>query len=754
MKKNVTYFLIIMFAVFSYAGKTKQSKYPYQDASLPVEERVHDLLGRMTADEKIQQLDMYWGKEVANMGGHEAASYSEEKVEKVIGTTGIGSVHDFYPIRAGIGNEIQKYAMEKTRLGIPVLFIEEGLHGYCGFGSTSFPVPLELASAWDTALVRKIGRAIATETRAHGVDMILGPVLGLARDPRWGRVEETYGEDPCLAALNGVAMVKGLQGASLDREDAVIAEPKHFGVHSIPEGGSNTSPVNIGEREARSSFLYVFERAVRDGGAMGIMAAYHEIDGIPCVDNKWLLTDLLRKEWGFKGFVLSDLGAIRMTLDDHRVATDTSDALAQTFKAGLNMQFYDFDHEGFKKAMLKAIDTKILLENDLNKAVEDVLRVKFLLGLFDHPYVDTTLISRVFHPEEHQDLALKAAQEGICLLKNENGILPIKKDVKSIAVVGPLATSTYMGDYTNDEAKGISILEGLKQRAGNTMRISYAPGYAPDSASLSATYLKEAIDLVKRSDIAIVVLGEDAKIDGEGHDRAHLGLDDLQLSLIRTLHETGKPIAVVLFNGRPLTINWVAENVSSIVETWYSGEKGGLAIADVLLGNVNPSGKLPITFPRSVGQIPFYYDHKPTSRHAYVDEADTPLFPFGLGLSYTTFKYSDLQISPSTIPVNGTAKITVNITNTGKVEGTEVAQLYVRDEVSSVTTPIIALKGFSRITLKPGETGEVTFEVGPEQLSLWNREMKRVVEPGEFKIMVGNSSADIRQQGSLMVSQN
>jgi len=395
MKKNITYFLIIMFTVFSYAGKTKQSKYPYMDSKLPVEKRVHDLLSRMTVDEKIQQLDMYWGKEVANMGGHEAASYSEEKVEEMIGTIGIGSVHDFYPIRAEIGNQIQKYAMEKTRLGIPVMFIEEALHGYCGFGSTSFPIPLELSTAWDTALVHKVGRAIATETRAHGVDMILGPVLGLARDPRWGRVEETYGEDPYLDAMNAVAMVKGLQGASLDREDAVIAEPKHFGVHSIPEAGSNTSPVSIGEREARSSFLYVFEKAVRDGGAMGIMAAYHELDGIPCVDNKWLLTDVLRKEWGFKGFVLSDLGAIRMTLNDHKVATDTADALAQTFKAGLNMQFYDFDHKGFHKAMLKAIDKKMLSENDLNKAVRDVLRVKFLLGLFDHPYVDTTLVSKV-----------------------------------------------------------------------------------------------------------------------------------------------------------------------------------------------------------------------------------------------------------------------------------------------------------------------------------------------------------------------
>jgi beta-glucosidase len=752
MTLNYYYNFILSLIFISFLGGNKSDQLPYKNLALPVEKRVNDLLDRMTADEKIRQLDMYWGKEVANMGGHEATSYSEVKVEKVIGTTGIGSVHDFYPIRADIGNKIQKYAMEKTRLGIPVLFIEEGLHGYCGFGSTSFPIPLELAAAWDTALVHKIGRAIATETRAHGVDMILGPVLGLARDPRWGRVEETYGEDPCLAAQNGVAMVKGLQGLSLDHEDAVIAEPKHFALHSIPEAGSNTSPVSIGEREARSTFLYVFEKAIRDGGAMGIMAAYHELDGIPCVDNKWLLTDVLRKEWGFKGFVLSDLGAIRMTLQNHRVAADTGDALTQTFKAGMNMQFYDFDHKGFNRAMLKAIDAKMLSEEDLNKAVRDVLRVKFLLGLFDHPYIDTTLVSKVFHTRERQALALRAAQEGICLLKNEKDVLPIKKDVKSLAVVGPLAASTYMGDYTNGEAKGITILEGLKQRAVKTMHISYTQGYASDSARLSAIYLRKAEDLVKRSDMAIVVLGEDEKVDGEGKDRANLDLDNLQLNLIKKLHQIGKPIAVVLFNGRPLTINWVAENIPSIVESWYSGEKGGLAVADILLGNVNPSGKLPVTFPRYVGQIPFYYDYKPTSRHAYVDEANTPLFPFGLGLSYTTFKYSDLQISPSTIPVSGTTNISILITNTGKVEGTEVAQLYVRDIVGSVTTPIIALKDFSRITLKPGEKGVVTFEVGPEQLSLWNREMKRVVEPGEFKIMVGSSSVDIRQHGSLLVS--
>ena len=753
MKKSSLYFISITLLIFCSFSKEKTLyEYPYKDPAQPVEKRVADLVSRMTLEEKIRQLDMYWGKEVANMKGHDASSYAEEKIKNTIATTGIGSVHDFYPLDPGITNRIQKYALEKTRLGIPVLFIEEGLHGYSGLGSTSFPVPLQLAGAWDTALVHDIGRAIATETRAHGVDMILGPVLCLPRDPRWGRVEETYGEDPYLAAQNGVAMVKGLQGKNVSDDNAVIAEPKHFAIHGIPEAGSNTSPVFMSEREGRSSFLYVFEKAVREGGALAMMAAYSELDGIPCVDNKWLLTDVLRKEWGFKGFVLSDLGAIKMSLENHQVATDISDALAQSLKAGLNMQFYDFGHDDFLKALTKAVQNKALSEEQLNKTVSDVLRVKFLLGLFDHPNTDPSLKAKVFHSQQNQDLALKAAQESICLLKNDGGLLPLNKNVKSVAVIGPLATSTYLGGYSNDEGRGVSILDGLKQRAGNSFNINYEKGYSTDTTENDKGLLQKSIGTVKNADVAVVVLGEDLDIIGEGKDRANLDLDDKQMKLIKALHETGKPIAVVLFNGRPLSINWVAKNIPSIVESWFSGEKGGLAIADVLLGNVNPSGKLPMTFPRSVGQLPFYYDHKPTSRHAYVDEANTPLFPFGLGLSYTSFEYSNLRILPAKIPVNGTADISVQIKNTGPGEGTEVVQLYLRDVIGSVTTPVIALKGFERIALKPGESGVVHFKIGTEHLALWNREMKHVVEPGEFKIMVGSSSEDIRLKDSLWVT--
>ncbi len=728
---------------------------PYKNAALPIDRRVEDLISRMTVDEKIRQLDMYWGKELADMQGHEASSWNPQKTAAMLGNQGAGSVHDLYPLTAGIANDLQHYAMEKTRLGIPILFIEEGLHGYSGLGSTSFPIPLQLSGAWDTTLLYDVGRAIATETRAHGVHMLLAPVLCLPRDPRWGRVEETYGEDTWLDARNGVAMVRGLQGKGVDQPDAVISEPKHFAVHGIPEAGSNTAPVNIGEREARSAFLYVFEKAVREGGALGMMAAYSELDGIPCVDNKWLLTDVLRKEWGFKGFVLSDLGAIKMSYENHHTAASVPDALAQTLKAGLDMQFYDWPHAEFMQAMKTALQKGLLSIVQLNRAVSDVLRVKFLLGLFDHPYTDTTLAGRVFHTTEHQQLALRAAGESICLLKNEGNILPLKSNIHSLALIGPLATSTYLGGYSNGEGKAVSILDGLRQRSAlpgaTPLSIHYEPGYA-DSAAQDPLPL--AIDAVRRADVTVIVLGEEPAIVGEGKDRAHLELSDRQMQLIKAVSATGKPIVVLLNNGRPLCINWVAEHVPAIVETWFSGEQGGLAIADILLGRTNPSGKLPMTFPRSEGQIPFYYDHKPTSLHRYVDEKDTPLFPFGHGLSYTQFQYTGLKLSPARISPGASADVQLTITNTGAVSGTEVAQLYVQDLVSSVTTPQLALKGFGRVSLNPGESRTLHFRLGPDQLALWNRDMKRVVEPGAFKIMAGSSSTDIRLTDSLWVKQN
>lgn len=711
---------------------------PYKNASLPIEQRVTDLLSRMTVDEKIAQLDMYWGKEVAQMRGHEATAFDPQKTAASLGAVGAGSIHDLYPLSAETANSIQRYAMEKTRLGIPVLFIEEGLHGYSGKGSTSFPIPLQLSAAWDTLLLHDIGRTIATETRAHGVDMLLAPVLCLPRDPRWGRVEETYGEDTWLDARNGVAMIEGLQGKGVDKPDAVISEPKHFAVHGIPEAGSNTAPVNVGEREARSSFLYVFEKAVREGGALSMMAAYSELDGIPCVDNHWLLTDVLRKEWGFKGFVLSDLGAIKMSLENHHVVATPAEALARSLNAGLNMQFYDWPHAEFRTAMHKALQQHYLTEAHLDAAVRDILRVKFLTGLFDHPYTDTTLVDKVFHTPEHQRLALKAATEGICLLKNEGNLLPIKPNVHNIALIGPLATSTYLGGYSNGDGKAVSVLEGLRQRAGSRLDIRYDSGYSQDA--------------IRDADLVIVALGEEPAIVGEGKDRAHLELSGQEMDLIKSVVATGKPVVALLSNGRPLCIDWVATHVPAIVETWFSGEQGGLAIADILLGNANPSGRLPMTFPRSEGQIPYYYNHKPTSGHHYVDEKDTPLFPFGHGLSYTQFEYSNLIITPATAnaPVK-TFNVEVTVKNTGAIAGDEITQLYLRHKLSSVTTPDKTLKGFARTSLEPGQSKVLHFSMGPDQLAIWNTEMKRVVEPGPCEIMIGASSTDIRLTANLEV---
>ncbi|MDB5127682.1 glycoside hydrolase family 3 C-terminal domain-containing protein, partial [Mucilaginibacter sp.] len=454
--------------------------------------------------------------------------------------------------------------------------------------------------------------------------------------------------------------------------------------------------------------------------------------------------------WGFKGFVLSDLGAIKMSLNNHQIASDPADAMAQTLTAGLDMQFYDFSHPQFHEAIQGALKSKKLSISDLNRAVSNVLRVKFMLGLFDNPYTDETLLKKVNHTEASREVALKAAQESISLLKNDNSLLPFGANVHSVAVIGPLAASTYLGGYANKAGKGVAIIDALKQRAGDKLDIKYETGYSSDTLKQNEN-LQKAVNTVNGADIAVVVLGEDINEVGEGKDRANLDLNQQQIRLIEAVYKTGKPTVVVLFNGRPLCINWVAKKIPAIVESWFLGDAGGLAIADVLLGKVNPSGKLPMTFPRSVGQVPFYYNHKPTSRHVYIDEDTSALYPFGHGLSYTTFQYSGLNINSKSIPLNGSINVSISIKNTGKVEGTEVVQLYLRDVIASVTTPVKSLKGFKRISLKPGESGTVQFKIDNKELMLWNRQMKQVVEPGEFKVMIGSSSEDIRMSDSFYV---
>ncbi|MCD7971646.1 MAG: glycoside hydrolase family 3 C-terminal domain-containing protein [Candidatus Azobacteroides sp.] len=862
----------------------------YKNSSLPVEERVKDLLSRMTLEEKAAQLDMLAANDILE----DAATLSPERLKYYIDTLCIGAIHDLYPESAKLANEIQKRAVEHTRLGIPLLFIEEALHGYQGKGATTFPVPLATSCTWDTTMVYAIGRTIATETRAHGIHFVLAPNLDLGREIRWGRVEETYGEDTYLASRMGVNIVKGLQGENLSDNNAVIAEPKHFAMHGIPESGSNEGPVLIGERDARNSYLYVFEKAVREGNAKGIMAAYHELDGIPSVANKWLLTDVLRKEWGFDGIVVSDLGAVYRQITNHHTASTDKEAIVNAISAGLDMQFYDFKYEEFQKNIVEAVNEGLLAEKDLDRAVAGVLRLKFELGLFENPYTDVSLLEKVFNTPENKQLASEAARNSIVLLQNEGNVLPVDKNIKKITLVGNLANSTYTGGYSPAGAEAISVYEALRQQYGEKIRIEYinnevsdrfssippsaltaadgkektlsvnfynnadpegrpaysgydanltpywhnlspAPGinsdnfsaswegfltvsisglyefyfrpddygkvflnnqllidcwktHAPQSEATGKMYLEAGkkipfrVDFaeidgnagmtvkwrmadvsssslfsdLKRSlatsDFALVVMGETLEEVGESRDRHNLHPHEVDMDILRTVAASGKPFATVMITGRPLILTEVSRLSPAIVQAFFPGEATGTAITDVLFGDHNPSGKLTLSFPKAHGQLPVYYSKKKSSHRRYVDGNGQPLFPFGHGLSYTRFKYDQMKIAPVNPTVRDNITVTLDIENTGTVDGTEVIQLYINDKVSSVGTPEKELKGFAKVHLKAGEKKTVFMTLTPEHLSLLNKEMKRVVEPGEFDIMVGGSSADIRQTQTILIS--
>jgi beta-glucosidase len=862
----------------------------YKDASKPVEKRVKDLLGRMTVEEKAAQLDMMDAGSILESSN----KLSIEKMDKLMKENTMGSIHDLYPASAALSNEIQKYVREQTRLGIPPILIEEALHGYQGAGSTTFPIPLGNSSTWDTTLMYNIGRVIGIEARAHGVHLVLGPNLDLAREPRWGRVEETFGEDTYLSSRMAVNIIKGLQGNSLKDNSSVIAEPKHFGIHGIPENGSNLSPVSIGEREGRSAHLYVFEKAVKEGHAHGVMAAYHEIDGVPVAGNKWLLTDVLRNEWGFDGFVISDLGAIALQYNKHRTAANEEEAIISSINAGLNMQFYDFPHELYAGAIVSGVKSGKISKKQLDKATGEVLRMKFELGLFDNPFTDTALIAGVHHSEGHKQLAYSAARESVVLLKNDSQTLPLSKDIKKIAVLGRLANVSSLGGYSPNGAQGTTIIEALQKRFGdkveinwlngdispnftnipasaftrvkgegqgldveyfNNLDLSGAPAHttvemglskywhnlspAPgvDMNSFSArfsgnlhvttgglyeisliannygrlyvdgkllldnwsdkyteitttaqVYLEKGREIpvvseygkvsdfagqrikwkyvggasldemnrqttqeAAKADAVIVVLGESSDEVGEAKDRHDLHLHRIDVDMVKAAVASGKPVTVVLLNGRPLILNDINDISSAIVEAWFPGEAGGDAIVDVLFGDYNPSGKLTMSFPQSMGQLPVYYSRKSSASRASIDGTPDPLYAFGHGLSYSTFEYSNLEITPDNPAIDGNITVSLDVKNTGKIAGTETVQLYIRDVVSSVTTPEIALKGFSRQPLKAGEKKRVEMILTPEHLSLLNIDMKRVTEPGEFDIMIGSSSTDIRLKKTITV---
>ena len=705
----------------------------YKQPGAPIDRRVDDLLSRMTLDEKVRQLDLYSGatalvdQHTDDTHAASTAHFLPDKAREMWGDLGVGAIHDLNPTPEQ-ANAIQQWILAHNRLRIPVLFIEEGLHGFDT--GTVFPAPIGLAATWNPAIVQKVGSAIAAEARATGVGMILGPVLDLAREPRWGRVEEDYGEDPYLTGQLGLAYVQGVQGDSLSSDHSVIAEPKHFAGHGSPEGGTNTSPVHIGERELRAIMLKSFEPSIRDGKAMGVMAAYHEIDGIPITADPFLLKTILRQEWGFHGFVLSDLGAIQRLYNVHHVAATPKEAVCLAIKSGVDMQFYDFEHEVFQKALMECVREGSLPQSDLDRAVGSVLRVKFALGLFDHPMTDPGLRARTYRSQPHLDLTLDAARQSMTLLKNDGRLLPLSKSTKKIAVIGPNADVARYGDYEN-ESNGarISMLAGIRALVPQAA-VEFDGGKDIAAAAAKA----------KDSDVVILGLGERQGISGEGFDRTDLNLPGNQEQLLEAVVAAGKPVVVVLENGRPLTIGWAKEHVPAILEVWYPGEFGGRAIAETLFGDNNPAGRLTITFPRSVGQLPDFYNFDPSRTHKYVDDDGAPLFPFGFGLSYTSFRYDHLAVQTPSPGSNGDILVTVDVTNDGDRPGEEVAQLYARQEVGSVETPDRSLKGFSRIVLNPRETKNVIFRIPQGQLAVWDTENKWAVEAGQYTVWVGGSS--------------
>jgi beta-glucosidase len=768
--RKLPFFFVCFGLAFAATSVFAQQDAPYRNPNLSIDQRVADLLPRMTLEEKIAQMEGLWEnpdqlKDLNQPFVDSSGKFVPALADKVL-KNGIGEITRPSEKRdpramAEFTNTVQKWLKENTRLGIPALFHDECLHGHVAPKGTSFPQAIALASTWDPDLVQSVFTAVAAEARARGAHHCLAPVLDLARDPRWGRTEETYGEDPYLVSHIGLAAILGFQGTRPLDKAHIFATAKHFAVHGQPEGGTNVSTGNYSERVVREYFLMPFEIAVQQGNVATVMASYNEVDGIPSHSNKHLLDDILRREWGFQGIVVSDYFGIDELIRVHHIAANRTDAAKFALEAGVEIEL---PYPAAYPTLIEQIRRGEVSESEIDHAVAALLRAKFEAGLFDNPFVDPAYAETFVNSPPQQQLALKAAHEAIVLLKNQNQLLPLDQSkYKRIAVIGPNAADLHLGGYSNKPGRGSSLLQSVKDRVGSSAEVLYAEGCkitesVPDwdtdkvvlgDPTLNAKRIREAAAVAAKSDVVILALGENEQTSREGWSVDHLGdRDNLDLlgnqdDLVKAVLATGKPVVVYLQHGRPNSIPYIAENVPAIVEGWYLGQEGGTAITEVLFGDYSPGGKLPITVPRSVGQLPDYYYQKPSAKRGFLGTSIKPLFPFGWGLSYTTFKYSNLRVSPDSIGPEGSATVTVDVTNTGTRQGAEVAQLYIRDEVSSVTRPVKELRGFKRIALDPGKSETVTFKLGPDELSFLNREMKRVVEPGDFKVMVGGNSEDL-----------
>lgn len=744
----------------------------YEDPNQPIEERVNDLLQQMTLEEKTCQLATLYGS-----GRVLEDKVPNETWKEQIWRDGIANIDEQanglgtfaselsfpYPVSVRNRHAIQKWFVEETRLGIPVDFTNEGIRGLCHDRATMFPAQCGQGSTWNRKLIREIARVTAEEASALGYTNIYSPILDVARDPRWGRVVECYGEDPYLVGELGKQMIEGLQAYGL------VSTPKHFAVYSIPIGGrdegTRTDP-HVAPREMMTVFLEPFRKAFTEAAAMGVMSSYNDYDGIPVSGSHYFLTEILREQWGFDGYVVSDSEAVEFLYSKHRVATDLSDAAAQVVNAGLNVRTAFSSPEDYILPLRKAIaDGKISMET-LDLRVAEVLRVKFRLGLFDNPYRgDTLSAERIVHSKEHQAIAKQAALESIVLLKNEGNLLPLSKGLKKVAVIGPNANerTDLICRYGPANAPIKTVYEGIKEKLVHAT-VKYAKGadiidnHFPESElyyvpldEKEQSMIDEAVTLASESDVSILVLGGNEKTVREEYSRSALDLCGRQEELLRAVCAVGKPVVLVMLDGRAATINWADKYVPAIVHAWFPGEFTGDAIAAVLFGDYNPGGKLAVTFPKSVGQIPYAFPFKPAADSKGKVRVDGALYPFGYGLSYTTFSYRDLELSHDTINLYDSVALCCKVKNTGNVSGDEIVQLYLRDEVSSVITYDKVLRGFERVHLEPGEEKTVKFVLTPQDMGLYNRENRFVVEPGKFSIMIGRSSTDVSLRTSFFV---
>ncbi|HEX7987167.1 MAG TPA: glycoside hydrolase family 3 N-terminal domain-containing protein [Duganella sp.] len=754
---------------------------PYKNPSLPLEKRVDDLLGRMTLDEKIVQLQCIWQKktEMQDASGEFSAEKAKKAFPNGLGMLGRPSDRQLGQA-AGAGdtgekanrnaletanyvNAAQKWAVEQTRLGIPLLTHEEALHGYVARDATSFPQAIGLASSFDPELTEKIFSVAAREMRARGANLALAPVVDVAREPRWGRIEETYGEDPYLCGEMGKAAVLGFAGKDkMLAKDKVFVTLKHMTGHGQPESGTNIGPAEISERTLREDFFPPFEKLIKETNVGAVMPSYNEIGGIPSHANHWLLHKVLREEWGFKGVTVSDYFGIRELVTRHKLAANVKEAALYAFKAGVDIETPD--GEGYL-TLAELVKERRIAEKEIDVVVRRVLTLKFQAGLFEQPYVDAKAADSLTATPDAVALARLAATRTPVLLKNDKGLLPLNgKKVGKVLLLGTHAKDTPIGGYSDVPRHVVSIYDGLlAESKAQGFELAYSEGvriteeriWGKDeikfvAPEVNAKLIAEAVKAAKSADTIIMVLGDNEQTSREAWadehlgDRAGLDLMGQQNDLAAAIFALGKPTVVFLLNGRPLSVNLLAEKADALIEGWYMGQETGNAAADLLFGRANPGGKLPVSIARNVGQLPVFYNHKPSARRGYIDGSTKPLYPFGFGLSYTTFDISAPRLSKDTIAVGGSTSVQVDVTNTGKLAGDEVVQIYIRDDVSSATRPVLELKAFKRVTLQPGEKRTLTFDIKPSDLWFFNAQMKRVVEPGSFTIHAGPDSVKLK----------